>query len=275
MPLASDEMLTEINHTTKPPTDAENTAMYQRIKSGDASAIPEMIERNMPGVMSRVGTFLQAFPRFSHLQEDLVSEGFLALTKTVQDFVNVTVEKHPSGRVVFEIDRALGNYVDSEVGAGMMSSRSVQRSRAEGEKLPERLLMSTDSPPTNLWTKADGRVLKKQILDENVAPTRSYQNEEADTYSNADKQCDLGRSDAKVLVERFSETDHTASADLLDSILACCECDEDEMIVTLRIKGYTDTEIGEQLNLSQQTVNVRRHSIETRFDARMKALDDE
>lgn len=270
-------MLTEMIMSTIPLTDEENEALYHRIRTGDTAAISEMIERNMPGVISRVGEFLRLYPRFSYLRDDLVSEGFMALTKTVNRFTVIEAEKHPSGRIVFEIDRALGSYSDTEVGSGMMSERSVRRHRKH-QDIPGRLPFDVNSPPANLWTKSDGRVVKKKIVDtEDTAcwdqlahAARGPGKDVATTaLDNIDNPSRLETNDAKQMIAHYNQGDNTAETILLDEIMACCQCEEDEMIVNLRIKGYTDAEIGEQLSLSQQTINFRRKTIYDRYKERM------
>lgn len=276
-------MLTDLNITTTPATDAENAVLYARIKSGDKAAITEMIERNIPGVLSCVGSFLQSYRRFKHLREDLVSEGLLALTKTVNSFTEITLEKHPSGRIVFEIDVALGNYVDEQIGAGMLSSRSISRHRASGTTLPNQLPFDVNEPPANIWTKVDGRVVKKAITDiEDSAcwdqlahAARGSGGNESTALDNIDRECRLETNDARQLATHYDRSDSTAvEHELLDLILACCACDEDKMIVDLRVKGYTDTEIAEQMNFSQKTIWTRRKRIEQRFEDRRRELDN-
>jgi len=232
----------------------ENDALYQRIRSGDTAAVAEMIERNMPLVKSRVTLFLTDYRRFRHLRDDLTGEGFLALTEAVNSFAGKDIGK-PTGYIVSAIDCSLSKYVDSETGSGLMSGRTVQRRRSRKQPLPQQLPIDVAEPPAHLWRNASGRIERKQIDSDS-------------DYDSFGRPSKTSHTDAEQFINRFENDDATGS-DLLDSILACCECEEDETIVRLRIKGYNDEEIGEQIGLSRQTVNRRRKEIEERFE-RMK-----
>lgn len=230
--------------TPSPPSNiADNDALYLRIREGDESAIGEMIERNIPLVLSRVVNFRNSYTRFRHLNDDLVGEGLAALTNTVMSFAQSETHK-PTGRIVFEVDCALGNYIDSEIGGGMVSSRGIRRLRVTGQPLPNRLNFDTHRPPPDLWNDNGREPLKQDGAETRFTPTRH---------------------DPK-LRDRLSHQDITGETMMLDTILGCCECEEDEMIVQLRIKGYVDEEIASQMGISRRTVCARRQSIEQRFN---------
>lgn len=262
-----------MNINTVALTDEDNAALYRRIHGGDKAAINLMIEGNLPGLLRIVGDFIRRYPRYRHLKEDLFGEATLALTKTVNSFTEVVLEKHPSGRIVFEIDKALGSYVDQEIGSGMMSDRSVRRNRTESEPLPHRLPMDITDPPKSLWHHADGRVVRKNIDSEDSATNIS--NSDPVSAGPADvigRKEQISRGDARQIVASHSQSDGSEASELLDLILACCPTEEDEMIVNLRMRGYTDAEIGEQMNLSHVTVWKRRQRIEERFEERRLEL---
>jgi len=248
-----------------------NVALYHRIRGGDKAAISEMIERNMPLVVSRVGNFLNSYRKYRHLNDDLIGEGYMALTTAVNSFVTDAAAK-PTGKIVFRIDKALGDYIDSEVGAGQMSVRTVQRRRSQSKSLPNQLPFDIDNPPANLWPQADGRVIRKQIVDEGEGwdklGSHDHADHTTDQLAGATRMRNVSQADAKELIRSQVHPDTTPETDLLDTILACCECEEDEMIVSLRLKGYVDAEIGEQMGISQQTVNIRRKAIEQRYEER-------
>ena len=242
----------------------ENDALYHRIRSGDKAAIDEMIERNMPLAKSRVTEFLKDYRRFRHLREDLQGEGFFALTKAVQSFATTEVEK-PTGYIVSAIDFALSDYIDSEIGAGMMPVRTVQRRRSNGESLPEQLPFDVAKPPAQLWREPSGHVTRKEL------PSDSQQDTFAVTEPiqfGTPSKSKVSHSDAEQFIDRFEQAGTAPDTDILDQILACCESEQDETIVRLRIKGYTDDEIGEQIGVSRATVQRRRAAIEDRFDLR-------
>ena len=101
-----------------------------------------------------------------------------------------------------------------------------------------------------MWDGADGRVARKKVQLDALGPERK-----------------VSRTDAREVI-RATVDDTGPDSNLLDRILACCETYEDRAIVSLRIEGYTDAEIGEELGLSRQTVNRRREAIEERFETK-------
>jgi len=231
----------------------KNDTFYQRIRAGNKSAVDEMILGNLPLVKSRVGDFLKEYRRFKRLKDDLYGEGILALTQAVNSFANREVEK-PTGCIVSAIDYALKNYVDSECGHGLMSRRTVQRRRASDDSLPQHLPFDVAEPPAKLWRNASGRMGPKQIDSDGE-------------YDSFGRPSNVSHSDAEQISDRYAQ--ETASTDVLDQILACCESEQEQEIIRLRIDGNTDEEIGEQLGISRQTVGRRRERIEERFE-RMK-----
>jgi RNA polymerase sigma factor (sigma-70 family) len=212
----------------------ENDALYRRIRSGDQSAVAEMIERNMPLVRSRVGAFLKDYRRFRHLFDDLIGVGSLALTGVVNSFATTDVEK-PTGYIVAEIKHALTNYVDTEIGAGMMTSRTVQRRRKRNEPIPAQLPFDPAEPPAYLW----GGELPPKV----------------------------SQDDANEISGQYAVVGDTAQ-ELLSEILGCCRTDDERAIVKLRRDGLTDAEIGKQLGVSRATVGRHRHEIERRLNQR-------
>lgn len=243
----------------------ENDALYQRIRSGDAAAVATMIERNAPLVKSQVTLFLKEHRRFRHLFDDLLGEGYLALTEAVNSFAQREVEK-PTGCVVSAIDFALSNYVDLEVGAGMMSDRTVQRRRLRNAPLPERLPFDVAAPSPGLWRKASGHVVPKPICADDGVQQISSDTGLAETPNHElDRPPQSSHADARQFIDRFSPD--TAS-ELLGEILACCQTEEDEAIVNLRMDGFTDVQIAEQLGMSRQKVNRLRNAIEQRFETK-------
>lgn len=64
-------------------------------------------------------------------------------------------------------------------------------------------------------------------------------------------------------VEQF--IDPTAMVELRDLIQACCETEEDRVIVEMREKGYVDKDIAETLGLPLTTTYMMRRAIYERF----------
>jgi RNA polymerase sigma factor (sigma-70 family) len=229
-----------------------NDTFYERIRAGDKPAIDAMILGNLSLVKSRLNLFLKQYRRFRHLFDDLYGEGLLALTEAVNSFAESEADK-PTGRIVSAIDYALKNYVDSEIGAGLMSRSTVQRRRSSDDPLPQRLPLDVADPPVELWNGANGRVDRKQVALDSLGPKRR-----------------VSRADARQII-RETVADIEPDSDLLHRILECCETGEEKEIVRLRIDGHSDEEIGEQLGISRQTVGRRRETIEERFERMKKA----
>jgi hypothetical protein len=62
---------------------ADNTALYRKVATGDEKARKRMIVDNMPMVVSIVDKYLSVNEDCDYLRDDLMSEGFLALTGVV------------------------------------------------------------------------------------------------------------------------------------------------------------------------------------------------
>ena len=71
-----------------PLTREKNDELYQQLHetTGDEqeAIIQTMIEGNMALVFGRVSDFIDDFPKFKYLRDDLISECFLALTRAVR-----------------------------------------------------------------------------------------------------------------------------------------------------------------------------------------------
>jgi hypothetical protein len=229
----------------------------------------------MPLAITRVAAFIKTHRKYKHLHDDLISDAYLTLTKVVNSFIKDTAQR-PTGKIVFEIDKRLSDFIDDEIGAGMLADRTIRDKRAGDQTVPHRLPMDINDPPKSLWHHADGMVRRKHIdaddTNNNLSNSDPSSTGPADVVGRKDQ---ISRGDARQIVAHHTQPDTTKQDDLLDTILACCMCEEDEMIVHLRIKGYSDEEIGQQMNVSQQTVNLRRQHIEERFDERQKREDEE
>jgi len=208
-----------------------------------------MILGNLPLAERRLSSFLKQYRRFRHLRDDLYGEAIVALTQAANSFAEREADK-PTSYVISKIDHALKNYVDSEIGAGLMSRNTVQRRRASEEPLPQRLPIDVEKPPAELWNSENGHVDRTQVELESLGPKRR-----------------VSRADARDLI-RETVADTGPDSDLLDRILECCESEQEKEIVRLRIDGHTDKEIGELLGISRQTVNRRRERIEERFETK-------
>ena len=64
-------------------TEEDNNQLYSQVRAGDAAAKEQMVLNNAGLVLHYVNGFLERRPDCEHLRDDLVSGGFLALSKAV------------------------------------------------------------------------------------------------------------------------------------------------------------------------------------------------
>ncbi len=71
----------------------------------------------------------------------------------------------------------------------------------------------------------------------------------------------------KALVSQIDSSFHEeiAATELQEEILACCQTEPERRIVTMRVEGYTDAEIGKALNCSAHCISSKRAKIQARF----------
>jgi RNA polymerase sigma factor (sigma-70 family) len=63
----------------------DNKRLYPLVVAGDAEAREQMIVNNMPLVVALAESYLKTWPQYSHIQDDLVANGFLGLVKAVNE----------------------------------------------------------------------------------------------------------------------------------------------------------------------------------------------
>src|SRR5690606_9585090 len=73
-------------------TREANDLLFDAVAEGDQTAREQLIRQNMPLVQYKVDVFLKAFPKYSYLRDDLVSEGYVGLVETVNKIVSGEVE---------------------------------------------------------------------------------------------------------------------------------------------------------------------------------------
>jgi RNA polymerase sigma factor (sigma-70 family) len=78
------ELRANMKNNCQPISNAKNLELYRRLISGDISAKAGLICDNMPLVVSIVDReFTKRCPKRRRTQDDLIGEGFLALTKAI------------------------------------------------------------------------------------------------------------------------------------------------------------------------------------------------
>jgi hypothetical protein len=118
-----------------------NDRLYPLVVAGDEAARTEMIQSNMPLVLNKVQSFLSTHPQWSHLRDDLLSQGFVGVTQAVnkmakpetEDDLDEPVENcNPTGFISLYIYHRLGELVDIEQGI-RVPGRTFRRKKGNGE----------------------------------------------------------------------------------------------------------------------------------------------
>ena len=81
-------------------SDSErNERLYPRVMAGDEEAREEMIESNMPLVISKVDSYVRRNPQLEHLRDDLHSAGFVGLVLAVNKMADGSDVSNPTGYI--------------------------------------------------------------------------------------------------------------------------------------------------------------------------------
>ena len=99
-----------ISQMTPPLSTEGNLALAPKVAAGDLEARRQMIEGNMPLVVSKVSAYIRDFPEYGYLRDDLTSVGFMGLVAAV----NLMAEKgaalrHPSSTSAWQLPPAWDN----------------------------------------------------------------------------------------------------------------------------------------------------------------------
>lgn len=193
------------NHPFEIPDDVELDysddsvfAAIEQARLGDDSARERMILGYTKLVLSKVATWVTLFPQVSHLSDDMVSEGLLAVVKSVDVLIKEgdPDEGSPTAYVHTSIINNIGHFLEDE--------------------MTIRIPRTAEDGPTAI-------------------PVDDYD-----------------------LAVPAHEDGALAAIDLMDSFEAACVTQQDRDILHLRIKGYTDQEIANQLGLCRSVVQLNR-----------------
>ena len=77
----------------------QNERLHARVMEADDKAREEMIESNMPLVISKVDSFIQQNPRLVYLRDDLHSAGFVGLVLAVNKMAEGSDISNPTGYI--------------------------------------------------------------------------------------------------------------------------------------------------------------------------------
>jgi len=78
-----------VSQMSAPLTVEENLALIAKVAAGDEDARQQMIEGNMPLVISKVDSYIHFFPQYEFLRDDLTSAGFIGLVNAVDRIAKV------------------------------------------------------------------------------------------------------------------------------------------------------------------------------------------
>jgi len=107
MKLPYDHGLT--NKITQSSDNERNRMLYPRVMAGDEEAREEMIQSNMPLVISKVESYLREYTQLEHLRDDLHSAGFVGLVQAVAKMAEheEPLKVNPTGYISVAITNAI------------------------------------------------------------------------------------------------------------------------------------------------------------------------
>ena len=123
----NDALVESMTAICEPATRDSNDQLYPLVAAGDREAMDRMIEGNMSLVIDKVDRFVAVHRDAEHLRDDLISEGFVALTTAVNKMAEAGPREspNPTGLISHHIGRRLQDAV-TQVGFGA-SARTVSR----------------------------------------------------------------------------------------------------------------------------------------------------
>ena len=107
-------LVTDMARLGKPFCKEDNKRLYPLVAAGDADARRQMIEGNMSLVVTKVDAFLGEWPGFAHLRDDLMSAGFMGLTKAVNKMAAGRRVRNPTSYLGSAIKREFDYLLESE-----------------------------------------------------------------------------------------------------------------------------------------------------------------
>ena len=138
-----------------PLTREKNEGLYRQLQEtkGDEqeAVVQQMIEGNMALVFGRVNDFIDDFPKFKYLKDDLISECFLALTQAVRTLVSMDPPENPNpvGFIYRNLQYAISNLAFAD-GTIPVSRRIQHECWANGQSLKRPQVTSLDGNSSGL-----------------------------------------------------------------------------------------------------------------------------
>jgi RNA polymerase sigma factor (sigma-70 family) len=119
-------------------TDAtENDRLYHLLVDGDESAKEQMIVNNLPLAASCAASYVARHQEYSHLQDDLIGEGFLAIVNAVNTIHQRT--NNGNGRITSYIIKCIHRHINRFIDKSPLipaSARALRRARRDKTAYP-------------------------------------------------------------------------------------------------------------------------------------------
>lgn len=113
-----------------------NDELYPLVVTGDADAMKKMIEGNMSLVIDKVDTYIGLHPQVAHIQDDIISEGFVGLCKAVNKMSTQGLREHanPTACMSYWIHDSIGWIVDKESGTVSRFTKARKKKKKSREQ---------------------------------------------------------------------------------------------------------------------------------------------
>ncbi len=109
------ELVDSLRSTCTKSTREENDRLYKLMLEGNQHAVDDLITGNLALAIFKVGVFLKQYPHYSHLQDDLISQGFLGVVKAVNGLLKNKPKQeqkiNPTGYIAWSIHNHIINFL--------------------------------------------------------------------------------------------------------------------------------------------------------------------
>lgn len=124
---------TDIRFWENQATRQSNDEIYPLVALGCPIARDQMIRGNVGLVIAKVDTFLKLLPGFSHLRDDMISNGFVGLVEAVNRMVNEEFVNgaNPTGLMAVCIQSHFGKTIEAEQTI-RVPTRTQKRKKSKG-----------------------------------------------------------------------------------------------------------------------------------------------
>jgi len=123
-----------ISQMCEPLTEELNLELLPQVMVGNAAAREQMITGNMALVLRKVEAFIRCFPTVVYLRDDLISAGFMGLTKAVNAIAARVKIENVFNYILTAIDHELGKLINIEYTI-RIPGKSRRAAKASGKRL--------------------------------------------------------------------------------------------------------------------------------------------